>query len=212
MINRGLKAAGMLRASPKESIDRALWSQHGSPHNLTCRGRRQEVLGCVPRDPESECYWMQICGPNTQWNPTNLTWVGSRERLIAGWCKETDGLCTPAPRNPKFLKGFSKLFKRKVVTNFLVQESFVLAAIHISQITTFLQTSNRTDVILWSVTFYLYKWKSVLSPWKLRALRMGSPVYSGNILKVKKSNRLQKLAYYKSSRTNTGSDLFFPLK
>ena len=34
----------------------------------------------------------------------------------------------------------------------------------------------------------------------------------GNILKLKKSNRIQRLAYYKRSGTNAELGLFFPIK
>ena len=36
------------------------------------------------------CYWMHICVPDAQWGQTNRNvWVWSRERFIAGPCKET---------------------------------------------------------------------------------------------------------------------------
>ena len=60
-----------------------------------------------------------------------------------------------------------------VVADFLVQESFVLAAVHVGQVTMFLQTSNRTNVILCSATFSLCM-NGLL---KVRALRIGCPVY-----------------------------------
>jgi len=60
-----------------------------------------------------------------------------------------------------------------IVGNFLVSESFVLIAIHIDQITMFLYTSNKTNAILCSETFYLYM-NGLL---KVRALRIGYPVY-----------------------------------
>ena len=42
------------------------------------------------------------------------------------------------------------------VTNFLVLESFVLATMHVGQVMMLLQTSNKTNVILYSVISYLY--------------------------------------------------------
>ena len=41
-------------------------------------------------------------------------------------------------------------------------ESFVLASVHIGQITIFLQISNKTNVTLGSATFYLYMSGKVL--------------------------------------------------
>ena len=43
-----------------------------------------------------------------------------------------------------------------VVANFSVLESFVFAVVHIGLVTTFLQTSNKTNIILCSATFYIY--------------------------------------------------------
>ena len=43
-----------------------------------------------------------------------------------------------------------------VVINFLVPESSVLAAVRVGQVTVFLETSNRTNIILCSAAFYLY--------------------------------------------------------
>ena len=60
-----------------------------------------------------------------------------------------------------------------VAASFLVSVSFVLAAVHIGQVTMFLQTSNKTNVILCSATFYLY----VNGLLKMRALRIGYLVY-----------------------------------
>ena len=37
-----------------------------------------------------------------------------------------------------------------------MSESFVLAAVRVGQVNMFLQTSNKTNVILCSATFYLY--------------------------------------------------------
>ena len=60
-----------------------------------------------------------------------------------------------------------------VVANFLVSDSFVLVAVHLGQVTMFLQTSNKTNAVLCSATFYLYM-NGLL---KVRALRIGYPVY-----------------------------------
>ena len=44
-----------------------------------------------------------------------------------------------------------------VVADFLVLESFVFASVHESQVTMFLQTSNKTNAIFWSAGFmYLF--------------------------------------------------------
>ena len=43
-----------------------------------------------------------------------------------------------------------------VAANFLVLESFVLAAVQVGQVMMFLQTSNKTNGILCSATFCLY--------------------------------------------------------
>ena len=59
------------------------------------------------------------------------------------------------------------------VADFLVSASFVLAAVHLGQVMVFLQTSNRTNVILCSATLYLY----MNGLFKVRALRRGYPVY-----------------------------------
>ena len=58
-----------------------------------------------------------------------------------------------------------------VVANFLVLESFVHAAVHIGQVILFLYISNKTNVILCSVKFYIFLYL------KVRALRIGYPVY-----------------------------------
>ena len=67
-------------------------------------------------------------------------------------------------------------------------ESFVLVAARIGPITTFLKTSNKTDVILCSITFYLY----VDGLFKVRALRIGYPLYF----------RLQAAFFYKRCRVS----------
>ena len=60
-----------------------------------------------------------------------------------------------------------------VITDFLVQESFV----HVSQVTVFLLTSNKNQCYSLLCNFFcLYEWKGV-TPLKVRALRKGYPVY-----------------------------------
>ena len=84
----------------------------------------------------------------------------SRERVMAGQCKEGGGSC---PQNPQLLKIVSaKHFKRPgeggawlVVANFLVSESFALAVVHRGQLSMVLTTSNRTKAVLCSATFCL---------------------------------------------------------
>ena len=49
-----------------------------------------------------------------------------------------------------------------MLQTFLVPESFILAAVHIGLVTTFQETSSKTNVILCSETFLaLYEWKSL---------------------------------------------------
>lgn len=60
-----------------------------------------------------------------------------------------------------------------IVTNFLESESLVLIAMHIGQFMMFLETANKTNVILCSVTFYLY----VDGLFKVRAFKIGYPLY-----------------------------------
>lgn len=55
----------------------------------------------------------------------------------------------------------------------MVLESLVLVAARIGPITTFLKTSTKTNVILCSVTFYLY----VDGLFKVRAFKIGYPLY-----------------------------------
>ena len=55
------------------------------------------------------------------------------------------------------------------VINFLVSESFILAAIHVGQVTMFLQTSNKCYSLSWKF-LSLYEWKTV-TLLKIRALR-----------------------------------------
>lgn len=43
-----------------------------------------------------------------------------------------------------------------IVTNFLESESLALTAVHVGQFMMFLETANKTKVILCSVTLYLY--------------------------------------------------------
>ena len=45
---------------------------------------------------------------------------------------------------------------RLVVANFLVLESFVLTTVYVGQATVVLETSNKTNVTLYSATFCLY--------------------------------------------------------
>ena len=55
--------------------------------------------------------------------------------------------------------------------------SLVLVSVHIGQVTTFLETSDKTNVFfLFSTTFYLCR-NGLL---KVRALRMGYPYISGH--------------------------------
>ena len=63
-----------------------------------------------------------------------------------------------------------------VGVNFLVSESSVLAAVHVGRFMMSVLTSYKINVILYSATFYLCKNGSVI-PLKIRALRMGYPVY-----------------------------------
>lgn len=58
--------------------------------------------------------------------------------------------------------------------NSLLLESFVLAALHLGQIRVNLQQAN---VIFYSVSCYLYTNGKVIISFKVRALRIGSPVY-----------------------------------
>lgn len=63
-----------------------------------------------------------------------------------------------------------------VVANFLVLESFVFASVHESQVTMFLQTSNKTNAIFWTAGF-MYLFLAVLGLYcctgcSLVALRM----------------------------------------
>ena len=51
-----------------------------------------------------------------------------------------------------------------VVAEFLVLESFVFASVHESQVTMFLQTSNKTNAIFWSAGF-MYLFLAVLGLW-----------------------------------------------
>ena len=68
------------------------------------------------------------------------------------------------PPSPELPRGFQQsIFKGKVkeghgwlVQTSLVSESFVLAAVHVGQVTMFLKTSNKTNIILCSATLYLY--------------------------------------------------------
>ena len=106
--------------------------------------------------------------------------VWSRERFIAGPGKEMDGLC---PENPKLAAGFQQnVFKGQVRAGhgLLLQTSWC-------QNPLFLQLPSRSgqDVpvnlqdkrcSLFCNFLSLYEWKSVV-PLKVRALRMGYPVY-----------------------------------
>ena len=83
-------------------------------------------------------------------------------------------LQTPSPQ--RISAGLLKASKGGVwlvVVNFLVLKAFVAAAVPVGQVTMFVYTSNKTNVILGSVIFYLY----VDGFFKVKALRMGSPVY-----------------------------------
>ena len=78
-----------------------------------------------------------------------------------------------------------------VVANFLVLESFVLAAVHIGQV------NHQQDrcYSLFCKFLSLYEWKSVI-PLKVRALGMGYPVYFrlwATFLTCSKSSRIQRL-------------------
>ena len=70
----------------------------------------------------------------------------------------------------------SFIIKRKgvylVAINFLMLKFFVFADVHISQITVFLEASNKTNGILCFTTCHLWVNRSVI-PLKIRALRMG---------------------------------------
>ena len=79
-----------------------------------------------------------------------------------------------------------------VVTNFLVSESFVLAAVHIGQVTDVpVNLQQDKGYSLFCNSLSLYEWKSVI-PLKVRALRTGSPVYF----------RLQETFFYKRCRAS----------
>ena len=60
-----------------------------------------------------------------------------------------------------------------MVTHVLMSESFIFAAVPVGQLTMFVYTSNKTNVILSSVILYLYMDGFL----KVKALRMASPVY-----------------------------------
>ena len=79
-----------------------------------------------------------------------------------------------------------------VVANFLMPEFFVFASVHLGVVTMFLQTSNKTNIILCSATFYLYMSGESVMPLKIKALRMGCPVYF----------KLQATLFYKWFRTS----------
>ena len=79
-----------------------------------------------------------------------------------------------------------------VVANFLMPEFFVFAYVHLGVVTMFLQTSNKTNIILCSSAFYLYMSGESVMPLKIRALKMGYPVYF----------KLQATLFYKRFRTS----------
>ena len=64
-----------------------------------------------------------------------------------------------------------------VVADFLMPEFFVFASVHLGVVTMFLQTSNKTNIILCSAAFYLYMSGESIMPLKIRVLRRGYPVY-----------------------------------
>ena len=120
---------------------------------------------------------MQVHVPNPWWSQTNQNIrVWSRERFITGPCKERVA-CAPQTPNPQRISaGLLKASKGGVwlvVANFLVLKAFVVAAVSVGQLTMFLYTSNKTNVILSSVILYLYMDGFL----KVKALRMASPVY-----------------------------------
>ena len=130
-----------------------------------------EVLGCV------------LGTLNQSVTDCNVR-VGSRERLIAERCKETDGLCpTPPTGNPEFLEGFQQtVFKCKVRDGgcYKLLGAGILCSCPCPQksgqdIPVNLQQDRCCSLVCNLLS--LYKWKSVLSPLKFRALRTGSPVY-----------------------------------
>ena len=70
----------------------------------------------------------------------------------------------------------------------MVSIFFVLATVHLDQVTMFLQTCNKTNVILCSATFNLYMNGLLKSP----VLRIGYHVYF----------RLQAIFFYKMCRVS----------
>ena len=63
-----------------------------------------------------------------------------------------------------------------VAADFLVQESFVLAAVHIALHNVPVNLQQDKCYSLFCNFLSLYEWKSII-PLKVRALRMGYPVY-----------------------------------
>ena len=119
------------------------------------------------------CYQMQGHMLNPWWSQTNQNIrVWSRERFITGPCKERVACAPKTPSPQRISAGLLKASKGGVwlvVENFLVLKAFVVAVV---PVTMFLSTSNKTNVILGSVIFYLY----MDGFFKVKALRMGSPV------------------------------------
>ena len=84
-----------------------------------------------------------------------------------------------------------------VVANFLVPESFVLAAVLIGRSDYNIPVNLQQDKCysLFCRFLSLFEWKNII-PLKIRTLRMFFPVYFhaiGNILNFRKSNRIQSL-------------------
>lgn len=74
-------------------------------------------------------------------------------------------------------------------TYFLMLESFVLIAVHIGLVTMLLQTSNKTNIILYSTTFYLHMNENIPLKVKPGKQSLGNGLYF----------RLQAAFFYKSS-------------
>ena len=93
-------------------------------------------------------------------NNTETSEFGTEKVLLQGHARRwvVHPLKTQTPR-----KLLAKHFSRKgegevwvVAVNFLVPKSYVLAGVHIGQVIVFLEASNKTNGILFLVTFYFY--------------------------------------------------------
>ena len=142
---------------------------------------------------KSSCYWMQVCVPNAQWGQTKTSEFGAEKGLSQGHANH--GVCS-CPQSPKLAEGFQEnIFKGKgeggallVDADFLVQESFVLVAVHVGRSGHSVPVNLQQDKCYSLFCNWLYKWKSVVCTLKGQSFENGlSYIFRaiGNILNSK---------------------------